>query len=76
MNAPTVGVNHLNHKENEMIWPLIFVCSLLVIQAGMSVAELPDTYSLVLGSLVMLIGMLMMLASAYAMSRSERFRDE
>ena len=76
MNAPTVGVNHSNRRENEMIWPLIFVCSLFVIQAGMSVAELPDTYSLVLGCLVMLIGMLMMLASAYAMSRSKRFSDD
>lgn len=59
-----------------MIWPIIFVFSLLVIQAGMSVAELPDTYSLVLGCLVMLIGTLMMITSAYAMSRSGRFRDE
>jgi len=52
-----------------MIYVIIFVCSLFVMQAGINLAEQPDTESLVLGILTLAIGCAMLFTAAIGLTR-------
>lgn len=59
-----------------MIWPyVLFVFSLFVIQAGISLAEQPAASDLWSGAVVILAGMFIMLMAVYAIVTRRNHHD-
>ena len=59
-----------------MIYGIIIVCSLFVMEAGINLAEQPDTESLALGIFTLVIGCAMFITAIIGVTRKRETDDE